>query len=291
MSVCAQHSDVQATYRCDGCGRLLCDECVEESYRLLLCRPCGEMAVPLEGGRPANTRELAKVRTASKTYTLQESLIYPFIGMGLFIFIFAVFVKGAAGFGLRVGLAMTALMAALQFKIVRSTIRGEDELTSWPDFTDWSELFSDLIAWILLEGTFSIMIAIYMGAEIFNGFFGVEPSFLRSVGFAAFLWLGTAFQIIGYGVAGGFSPVYLLAIHKHVKSFSATYGDAIRATNLVFMLRGVTFFAAGIAAFVPLVGGFLAVAVEAYYLFMVSRLSGLLYRKHEEVLDDIYMNR
>lgn len=292
MSFCAQHADRQATYRCDGCSRFLCDECIEESYRLLLCRHCGEMAVPLEAQKPANTRELDKVRTTSKTYTLKESLSYPFIGMGLFIFFFAVILKGVGLFGgFRIGLLLTALLAALQFKIVRTTIRGEDELTSWPDFTNWSELISDLIAWILLEGTFSLLIAIYMGVGVFNTIFGVEPSFGASIGFAAFLWLGTAFQIIGYGVAGGYSPIYLLLVHKHVKSFSVTYGDAVRATNLVFMLRGVTFFAAGLVAFVPLLGGFLSVAVEAYYLFMVSRLSGLLYRKHETALDDIYLGR
>lgn len=292
MSFCVQHSNVPAAYRCDGCSRLLCPDCIEESYRLLLCGHCGELAVPLESKQAATTQQLEKVRTASKTYSLQESLTYPFIGMGLFIFFFAIFIEGAAQYGgIRIGLLMTALMAALQFKIVRTTIRGQDELDSWPDFTAWSEMFSDLIAWILLEGSFTIMIMIYMGAGIFQTVLGIEPSFGGSIAFAALLWVWTGFQIIGYGVAAGFSPVYLFLIHKHVRAYKETFGDAVHATNLVFMLRGVTFFAAGLVAFVPLLGLLLSVAVEAYYLFLVSRLSGLLYRKHEAVLDEIYMGR
>ena len=36
-----------ATHRCDGCERLLCAECIEVGHRLLTCRHCGELAVPL----------------------------------------------------------------------------------------------------------------------------------------------------------------------------------------------------------------------------------------------------
>jgi DNA-directed RNA polymerase subunit RPC12/RpoP len=46
---CATHPAAAAVYRCDGCGRLLCPDCVQEGHRLLFCRHCRERALPLVG--------------------------------------------------------------------------------------------------------------------------------------------------------------------------------------------------------------------------------------------------
>jgi hypothetical protein len=35
---CVVHPETAATFRCDGCGRLLCSACVEQGHRLLFCR-------------------------------------------------------------------------------------------------------------------------------------------------------------------------------------------------------------------------------------------------------------
>ena len=42
---CAAHPERAAVYECDGCGKLLCEECIEEGHRLLCCRHCGERAL------------------------------------------------------------------------------------------------------------------------------------------------------------------------------------------------------------------------------------------------------
>jgi hypothetical protein len=51
--VCREHPAVDAHYRCDDCGRPLCDRCVELASRLAVCLPCGGLARPLPvGGEP-----------------------------------------------------------------------------------------------------------------------------------------------------------------------------------------------------------------------------------------------
>ena len=42
---CAEHAEAMASFVCEGCERRLCYECVDEG-KLVLCRHCGEMAVP-----------------------------------------------------------------------------------------------------------------------------------------------------------------------------------------------------------------------------------------------------
>jgi hypothetical protein len=44
---CAAHAGVAATHRCDGCERMLCEECFEIGHRLLFCVHCGERALQL----------------------------------------------------------------------------------------------------------------------------------------------------------------------------------------------------------------------------------------------------
>ncbi|MCP4658387.1 MAG: DUF4129 domain-containing protein [bacterium] len=49
---CASHGEAPV-YRCDGCGELLCEECVKEGPHLTLCGLCGELALPLGEERAA----------------------------------------------------------------------------------------------------------------------------------------------------------------------------------------------------------------------------------------------
>jgi len=50
---CATHRESPAAYQCDGCGALLCEECVQVGKHLTLCGLCGELALPLGEKRSA----------------------------------------------------------------------------------------------------------------------------------------------------------------------------------------------------------------------------------------------
>lgn len=48
---CSEHAEAMASFSCEGCGRRLCYECVDEG-KLVICRHCGEQALEIEGSAP-----------------------------------------------------------------------------------------------------------------------------------------------------------------------------------------------------------------------------------------------
>src|SRR6187549_3606594 len=82
---CATHSQTVARFQCDGCGKLLCDACIEESHRLLLCRLCGERALPLAADAPATTverKQLARPGAALSVPWLRPVPLHRRVGFG-----------------------------------------------------------------------------------------------------------------------------------------------------------------------------------------------------------------
>ena len=65
---CKNHPQLSAQYHCEGCGELLCGNCIEESHVLLLCRICGERAWPLREDQPATVQGLEKLRQYCAEY-------------------------------------------------------------------------------------------------------------------------------------------------------------------------------------------------------------------------------
>ena len=297
MATCAVHSDAPAAYRCEGCEKTLCQECVDESHTLILCKQCGERAMPLDSAQPADVRQLAKARIRAKPYTLAETFSYPFRGTSKFIFVSTIIVVVLSNMrSLWATAFFTGVLAALQFHIVRDTVRGNNELENWPDISNWGDILGDLFAWMFLEFPLRAVIGIYIGFGFFTGIMGIEPSFGSAVFVALILWLGSAYQVIGYGVVGGYSLRYLFLIHLHFVAFKRALGDAIKYTNLLFALR-IPYLALGVqVAEVDIMspdGGFIIVLIvaalfEAYWAFIAAHLSGLLFRRHEDTFDEIY---
>src|SRR3972149_4017283 len=84
---CGNHVSNEAAFRCDGCGRLLCAECVTEGHRLLFCKLCGERALPLEAEAPATVPERQRAAKIEAPYSLADALRYPFRGLGLYVYL------------------------------------------------------------------------------------------------------------------------------------------------------------------------------------------------------------
>ncbi|MEJ2085409.1 MAG: B-box zinc finger protein, partial [Acidobacteriota bacterium] len=83
---CERHPETTASFQCDGCGKYLCSECAEEGHRLFFCALCGERALPLEAEAPATTPEHKRVGKRDAPYSLQEALLYPFRGLGGYVY-------------------------------------------------------------------------------------------------------------------------------------------------------------------------------------------------------------
>ncbi len=220
MANCVQHPEVPAVYYCDGCRQLLCGECIEESHALLLCRLCGERALPLDEEGPANTSELHEERVLTAPYSFQDALFYPFRGTGRYLFVVTLlsffacwvlsfFCLGGLAYGI-----LWLLIAGLQFKIVRSTAAGDNQLPDWPDFTDFGGLGADLATWLVINLLQFMPVVFYLfgraGADPVN-----RPDPLVALAIAALGWVGTAVALMGFGAAGNYRRMKVLGFHQH----------------------------------------------------------------------------
>jgi hypothetical protein len=295
---CVQHPDVPALYGCDGCGKRLCGDCIEESHALFLCRLCGERALPLQEDRPASVKELAKERKLTGPYSLKDALSYPFRGTGLSLFLAVLFctmviwvLRILIFTGLVAGLlnfVLWLMIVGLQFKIVRSTSDGDDELPDWPDFFDFGSLIQDVATWLVIYGVVIVAVAYYAAAGLIGSYGNLEPRFDFWLGFAVVLWLGTAFAVMAYGAAGTYSRIRVLFVHRHVQGFLAAGADAVHVTNLAFGLGAAIFMIQPVLARVPLLGSALASVVGTYWVFLLPHLAGLVFRRHNKRMDQLY---
>lgn len=317
MSTCAQHTDVPASYRCDGCGKTLCEECVEQSHALFMCRLCGELALPLgaagpgsapgepasraPSSRPLTPRILRERRRREASYSLQEALLYPFRGTGLYLYIGTVLilgvlwavglVAGCASLILRAGL--WGLIVGLQFKIVRSTAEGDNEIPDWPDFTDIGTMIRDFATWIAIHSLQIMAMMVYgaiLGASLLGGLFGAgEPKLFTWLVFAAFWWVAIAYTLMAFGAAGNYTRVHALFVHQHIPCFLACGADAVKITNLAFGFGAVVLvLRTAFESSVPLLGGVLSSLLGMYWVFLVPHLAGLLFRRHYDAMEARY---
>lgn len=297
--VCAQHPGVPALYECDGCKRNLCSDCISSGHALLFCKVCGERALPLEGA-PAraggSTQEVKRLAALRRPYSLGQAFAYPFRGLGIFLFVAALACKGGLEILVRYGtgcyrfvlaLGFWSLMIGLQFKIVRSTANGENELPDWPDYFSWGERFHDILVYLILmlwQFGPAALYAYLFRAQIFT----TEPSLPFWIGFAPLVWVGIATGTLALGSVGKFMPDNVLRIDRHVLAFRACGRDAVTFTNLLFGLGAAVWLTRLGLAQVPIAGTIVAGILGTYWLFVSAHLSGLLFRRHFEAVAEIY---
>lgn len=293
---CAQHPGVDAAFRCDGCGKLLCQDCIKKGHALLFCSLCGERAMPLGEGQPATVKEVARRQAISKPYSFQQALSYPFRGVGLYMFIatlaslaFVSFLLQYSGgcYSMILAAGLWSLMVGLQFKIVRSTAEGDDQLPDWPEYMDWGERIGDIAIYLVIAILqFSPVVAftlLNMGKLLTS-----EPSLLFWAGFAVFAWLGTALGTVAFGAAGRFDRSSVMRIDLHLKALKIGGADSVTATNLVFAAGIALFVVHALLQQVPFVGAAVAGILGAYWTFTSAHLAGVLFRRHILELEKVY---
>lgn len=296
---CMQHPGVPALYRCEGCGKRLCADCIEESHVLFLCRLCGERALPLHEDRPASVKELAKERKLTGPYSLKDALFYPFRGTGLSLFLATLFCMMVIWFlralvftGALAGLLngiLWLMIVGLQFKIVRSTSDGENELPDWPDFLDFGALLQDVATWLVIYGVVIAAVVYYGVSGLISSGGSFEPRYDFWLGFTAVLWLGTAFAVMAYGAAGSYTRIRVLFVHRHVQGFLVGGADSVHITNLAFGLGAAVFMIRPMLVQVPFLGSAMASFVGTYWLFILPHLAGLVFRRHSKRMDRLYL--
>lgn len=298
---CAAHPQEQARFRCDGCARLLCDACIEESHRLLLCRHCGERALPLVAAMPATTEERRRAQSVveKQGYGLAQALVYPFRGGGLLMFVVAVLSAGAVGVfvffarysigtaAISFWIAWVAMLVGIQFEIVASTAEYHDELPDWPEYFSLGERLTEILTFLVIAtlhyGPLAIFVFVFAPAALLG-----PPRLLFWIGAAAALWIGTALAVMAWGAAALHWRHSALRVDRHLRALAATGGDGLATVNVTFVLVGLVAVTRALGAGVPVVGTAVAGVIGIYWTFVAPHLVGLLFRRHGERIRGIY---
>lgn len=305
-ATCVSHPEAVARFQCDGCGKTLCDECIEESHRLLLCRLCGERALPLAADAPATTteRRQAAIPVAAGPYGLGKALLYPFRGSGLMLFIVSLATAGLVTFLVKYSIfgcgatvlwiGWLSLLIGIQFKIVASTAKWENELPDWPEYFSFGERLVEILTYLVIAllnwGPVTVFVIAHGVKRLANPdhLLADPPSVGFWVGVAALVWLGTALSVMAWGGAALHWRRSALRVDHHLKALFATGGDGIKTVNLTFLLVGLVVVSRALTRSVPLLGAVLGLAVGIYWNFLAPHLVGLLFRRHASALHAIY---
>lgn len=292
---CDTHPETVAAFQCDACGKYLCPECAEEGHRLFFCSLCGERALPLDEAAPTTTIEHRRAGKRDTAYTLQEALLYPFRGLGGYVYwsYVALLLIGTLPFlGCIVFIFQIIIfftLPGLLFAIVRTSAKGDTELPDWPDWSDYGERFFEwfgamLAFFVALLPAIAAVMLLRCGAEEF-----IAGTARCSLALGGGLIVGAALWIPAFGaVAVTFSPWWALRVDLHARALLEVGNDAWKTFALLALLMAARLLASLILAPVPLVGNVVQIAIGAYTLFVGAHLIGLLFRRHADTLDAIY---
>jgi hypothetical protein len=296
---CARHPDRAAAFACDGCGKTLCDECVEEGHRLLFCRLCGERALPLAARGPATTPERERQRLRGAVYGLREALGYPLRGLGRYLFFGWVAVavlrnlpSAALAFWPSLAyIAVLALAPGLLLAIVRTTMEGATELPDWPDFFDAGERVSEIGAFVLLA---AVCLLPAIGLLKVSG---CGPREMLAGEWGLVCWLAV-FAGIAVGVVLGFGGLATVAVTQsswsalrvdlHLRFLRAAAPDSLRtAGGIAGLLIGSELLQLVLRP-LPIAGGIVAAVIDVYAVLLAPHLLGLVLRRHMSAVEDLY---
>lgn len=304
MAPCTVHPTRPATHRCDGCGKLLCEECVEPSHRLLLCRHCGELAVPVDGPpgsrAPVKSTDYRRVQARTAPYGLADALLYPFRGKGAMVFwsyailllIFDV-VSLLPLVGCITGvlsLIILLMVPRLLFSIVRTTAEGENELPDWPDFgvdMIWSWI-GDALVMICI-----VLVSALPGIGLYHlldcSVVGLLSGECWGVILAGF-FLGVMLWIPTMGATSVYDSAWLLPrVDLHVRALAADPALALVMAVLLAALFVGSYALRFALGLIPLLGTIAGTFVGVYTLFTLAHLVGVYFRRHFDRLERLYV--
>ena len=290
---------MEAVFRCDGCRKLLCSDCIEGGHRLLFCRLCGERAIPLAAETPAVANELRRATKRQEPYSLRDALMYPFRGLGRYVYwgyvvVLAMFmllgtVPGLGCAVMLMRLLILLMLPGLLFAIVRTTADGESELPDWPD---WSAGGQRLWEWFGALLAFAVSIVPLVVMLYFSGCGAAELGELGprcSLALLVGSVLGAALWIPAFGaVAVEWNPWVALRVDLHIRALVGVGTDAWKTLGILVALLVVRQVVGLVLLPIPLLGALAQILVATYTLLMGAHFIGLLFRRHAASLDAIY---
>jgi hypothetical protein len=250
---------------------------------------------------PASTPELQRQTRRATPYTLAEALLYPFRGLGSYLFwgyviLLSLFQVLAVlpGVGCLIfvfELMILFILPGLLFAVVRTTAEGDNELPDWPD---WSMVGERLHEWLGAVLVFMVAAVPIVAALLLSrcgpaGFLG-ESTLQCALALTVGVLLAAAVWVPAFGAVGTYSMASLaLRLDRHVRALVELGSEALKTLGLLVALQVLRQITALALAPVPLLGTVLQIAIATYALFAGAHLVGLLFRRHAAQMESIYL--
>jgi len=299
---CAVHPTRPAAFRCDGCQRTLCDDCIQMSHRLILCAHCGEMAVPIATGRPVSSTAHRKTRAQTAHYTLVDAFLYPFRGTGGGVFwsylallvvinVVSAFVPFAGCFLGVISLLILLLVPRLLFTIVRSTADGDNELPEWPELEVWERVVDALAYCVIIVlcvlPTVALVWVTGCSLVTVDGAPG-GPSCIPVLALGALV--GLALWIPSFGAPAVYDSFWLIPrVDLHARALAVAPVEAGLLAGALAALVVVSYFLRFALGQLPLVGSIAVTFLMVYTWFTGAHLVGVYFRRHADELERLYI--
>jgi hypothetical protein len=182
-----------------------------------------------------------------------------------------------------------SLLIGVQFKIVVSTAKWENELPDWPEYFSVGERVIEVLTYLAIVLLNFGPVAAFMFAFGMQGLMTTEPSLGFWLGAAAALWLGTALSVMAWGGAALHWRRSARRIDQHVKALQVTRGDGVKTVKLTIARSGAgALLPALVSTDLPLLGVLLSGVLWIYWMFVAPHLVGLLFRRHAAALNQVY---
>jgi hypothetical protein len=270
----------------------LCRACLELGHRLLLCRYCGERALPLDPSQPATSTGLLRAEAQAVPYTLRAAFTYPFRGHGgmltkvLLVAMVTIFPL-LPGLGYWLELLLPGLLCA----IVRSTASGETEVPDWPDLSDLQERAGELFGFIavvaitVLPAGILLWIASCDLRSMMGGEIDSPCLLLLLLG----LMVGLVLAVPALAaVATQWNTWLALRLDRHLRAVRTCGRDMLGTAGLLWLLLILLLLLTSLLRSTPFLDRLLCGAFCLYALIVGAHLIGLVVRRHEAALASLY---
>jgi hypothetical protein len=304
-TACFTHPERPAAYRCDGCEKALCEDCIEAGHRLLFCRLCGERALPVAAHVPATSAAVSVERARQAPYGWSDAFFYPLRGKGgnIFgVFLACLLVLGILSFipllGIVPGCFIWVLVGIVfllwpgtLFAVVRTTAAGDNELPDWPDFNEVGDRLGELFGFLLIAAM--AFLPGYLLLRLFGCGAGADSGGLCFLLLAVACLVAVTLWIPSFGAVGIYRSNWLaLHLNLHFRAIAAGQRDfwiTVLVTGLLILVGQFLSFAAFLFFFGSFIGLIVSAGVGMYAWLTGSHLVGLWFRRHAAELEAIYL--
>ena len=289
LKACRNHPAVQATWICDSCGEMFCDECVvvtpTKFGRFESCPQCEGKCDPVLGPGAGERPPFFALLPGAFGYPLRKDGLLIFVLGGVFFFLLRILMIIPV-VGWILGAFAGGYLSTFLVRIISSSARGKDDLPDWPAFSGWWSGVLVPLSGVILTVLFAMLPAAVLLAVRFEGsLFDTVSAAARDPIFLLLFAFGLAYvpmALIALSIIGARGALNPFLVTLSILRVFGQYAVACLVLALLIGFSTVSHVYIGgkVPVLGPAVDGFLSL----YLLVVETRILGLIYYANEERL-------